>query len=118
MTNNEFMLWVVKGFILDCKGEDVHWATAAAFTAREKADRCQRELDKSRLLESGLGCSGGASRGSPPTYSFANKVGKPSTKLGIAKRSASSNLTKFRSGLEQEKRPISQANVVELQDVL
>ena len=52
VTNNEFRVWVVKGFILECKGEMVDWATAAASTANEKADRCQRELEKSRLSDS------------------------------------------------------------------
>lgn len=124
VTNNEFMLWVVKGFVLEYKGEDVDWATAAASTAREKADRCLRELEKSRLLESGLGRGGnsqgssGASPGSPPVYSFSTKLGKPSTKLGIAKRSGSSNLTKFSSGLEQEKRPVCPADLAAVEDVL
>jgi hypothetical protein len=124
VTNNEFMLWVVKGFILECKDEDVDWATAAASTAREKADRCQRELDKCRFIESGLGYGGnsqgsaGASGGSPPVYSFLSKGGKSSTKLGIGKRSESSNLTKFTSGVSEERHPVSQADLAAVQDVL
>jgi len=96
VTNNEFMLWVVKGFILECKGEDVDWATVAASTAKEKADRCQRELDKMKSPESpnssavdsqgGLGLPGDIEA----FYSFAKSGMKPSMKLANGTRAVSS----------------------------
>jgi len=53
VTNNEFMMWIVKGFILDCKGEAMEWATTATSTAKEKVEYCQQELDKCRFVRLG-----------------------------------------------------------------
>jgi len=127
VTNNEFMMWVVKGFILECKGEAVDWTTAAASTAKEKAERCQRELAKCRVFDSGncegLGSKAGAagSSGSPPVYSFSTQSRKPITKevakVGNRKRGAPSNLSKLTS-LSQERRFISEANLAAVEDVL
>jgi hypothetical protein len=38
VTNNEFMEWQIKGYILELSGEQVNWAEAAAATARWKMD--------------------------------------------------------------------------------
>lgn len=39
VTNNEFMSWVVKGYIAKAKGWPINWAKATAYIAREKAWR-------------------------------------------------------------------------------
>ena len=122
VTNNEFMLWVVKGFILECKGEVVDWATAAASTAREKADRCQRELEKSRISDSAMSsaCNSlsavGVSGASQPLYSFAPKSGKPN-----GKRSTSSKSAILSSSLGRDQYlglPASQLDLAAVEDVL
>lgn len=132
VTNNEFMMWVVRGFILECKGDAVDWATAAASTAREKADRCQRELDKCKLPDAensqGLGSEGAAagSCGSPPVYSFANQSGKqvtkpvtkPVVKVGSGRKGAPTNPSKMSSTLSQDRCTISRADLAAVQDVL
>ena len=127
VTNNEFMLWVVKGFILECKGEVVDWASAAASTAREKADRLQRELEKSRLSDSAnssachsLGGAGvlGASQ---PLYSFAPKSGKSISKQVSGKRSTSSKSAILSSSLGREQYaglPASQSDLAAVEVVL
>jgi len=54
-----------------------------------------------------------------PTCLFVcHKERKPSTKLGIVKRLALSNLTKFSSSLEQEKRLVCPADFAAVEDVL
>lgn len=35
--NNEFMSWVVKGYIVEVKGHDINWAKAITCTGRKKA---------------------------------------------------------------------------------
>jgi hypothetical protein len=124
VTNNEFMLWVVKGFILECKGEMVDWATAAASTAKEKADRCQRELEKSSAgNSSGCNSLGGAgvSGASQPIYLFAHKAGKPSSKQVNGKKTSSSKSAIFSSSIEREQylpQPASQPDIAAVEDVL
>ncbi len=39
ITNNEFMMWLVKGYITKLKGHFVNWALVVASTPREKAHR-------------------------------------------------------------------------------
>jgi hypothetical protein len=41
ITNNEFMLWLVKGYIAQLKGNFMKWAMATLTTAKEKAHRQQ-----------------------------------------------------------------------------
>lgn len=43
VTNNEFMSWVVKGYIVGVKGHNSNWAKVDACITREKA---QKELTK------------------------------------------------------------------------
>lgn len=121
------MLWVVKGFILECKGEDVDWATAAASTAKEKADRCHRELEKSRMSDSANSSGGnslggaGVSGASQPIYSFAQRSGKPSSKVVNGKRATSSKSAIFSSSLSKEHylpQPASQSDLAAVEDVL
>ncbi len=38
-TNNDFMLWLVRGYIAQVKGVEINWAKVVASTAREKAQR-------------------------------------------------------------------------------
>ena len=127
VTNNEFMLWVVKGFILECKGEVVDWASAAASTAREKADRCQRELEKSRLSDSANSSAchfvggAGVSGASQPLYSFAPKSGKPINRQASGKRSGSSKSAILSSSLGREHflgLHVSQSDLAAVEDVL
>jgi hypothetical protein len=35
--NNDFMLWLVKGYIVEVKGHDVNWAKATTSMTKEKA---------------------------------------------------------------------------------
>ena len=51
VTNNEFMAWLVKGYIAQLMGYDVDWASAAASTAQVLASRIEGELLKRELLE-------------------------------------------------------------------
>ena len=44
VTNNELMVWIVKGYIADQMGLDVNWAIAAASTALILASRIEGEL--------------------------------------------------------------------------
>jgi hypothetical protein len=37
--NNDFMLWLVKGYIVEMKGHDVNSAKATTSTTKEKAQR-------------------------------------------------------------------------------
>jgi hypothetical protein len=37
VTNNDFMSWVVKGYIEGMKGHNINWAKVIAYTTREKA---------------------------------------------------------------------------------
>jgi hypothetical protein len=55
VTNNEFMEWQIKGYILELSGEQVNWAEAAAATARWKLDRVHRVLLKMDADGSGKG---------------------------------------------------------------
>ena len=125
VTNNEFMLWIVKGFILECKGEAIDWATAATSTAREKADRCQRELDKMRLPDSPNSSGGnlqgaaGVSGGNLASYSFGKKCVKLSTKLANGRRAVSSiEEAIFSSNLSEERRPVSEVDLAAVEDLL
>jgi hypothetical protein len=49
VTNNEFMTWVVKGYIAEVMGFEVDWATAAASTALVLASRVEGELMRQDL---------------------------------------------------------------------
>jgi hypothetical protein len=46
ITNNEFMSWVVKGYIAQAKGYNVNWARAATLIAKEKARKLVAEKMK------------------------------------------------------------------------
>ncbi len=46
ITNNKFMSWVVKGYIVEVKGWDVNWVRATMSTTKEKAHRVQIEKMK------------------------------------------------------------------------
>ncbi len=48
VTNNEFYLWFVKGYIVEQKGEDVNWAKTTISIAREKA-----QLEEVKVMKSG-----------------------------------------------------------------
>jgi hypothetical protein len=37
ITNNEFMSWMVKGYIAQCKSIDINWVKAAPLIPKEKA---------------------------------------------------------------------------------
>jgi hypothetical protein len=37
ITNNELMVWFVKGWIVEWNGHPINWATTVAATAKEKA---------------------------------------------------------------------------------
>ena len=50
VTNNEFMAWVVKGYIEEQMGLDVDWASAVASTALILASRIEGELLRRDLL--------------------------------------------------------------------
>lgn len=50
VTNNEFMAWVVKGYIAEIMGFEVDWASAAASTALVLASRVEGELMRRELL--------------------------------------------------------------------
>ena len=50
VTNNEFVGWLVKGYIANLKKRKVNWALAASTTASKKADRANMVL--LRLLNS------------------------------------------------------------------
>ena len=62
VTNNEFMEWQVKGYIVVLCGQHVNWAEAAAATARSKLDCAQHQL--LRLDAEGGGTSSGFRFGS------------------------------------------------------
>ena len=49
MTNNEFMAWVVKGYIAELMGCSIDWAGAAASTTHLQAGRVERDLLKQEL---------------------------------------------------------------------
>jgi hypothetical protein len=49
VTNNEFMAWVVKGYIAEQMGLSVNWASAAASTSFTLASRLEGELLKRDL---------------------------------------------------------------------
>jgi hypothetical protein len=49
VTNNEFMVWVVKGYIAKSLDLEVDWATAAASTTQILASRLEGELPKWEL---------------------------------------------------------------------
>jgi hypothetical protein len=52
VSNNEFQLWFVKGFIVDRRGEKLNWCAAAARTSRERNRRLL--LAKARSGEIGM----------------------------------------------------------------
>ncbi|CAK9228375.1 unnamed protein product [Sphagnum troendelagicum] len=51
ITNNEFMMWLVKGYITELKGHLENWAIAIASTTREKAHRQEVKGLKSRSID-------------------------------------------------------------------
>jgi len=51
ITNNEFMMWLVKGYITELKGHLENWAIAIASTTREKARRQEVKGLKSRSID-------------------------------------------------------------------
>ncbi len=48
MTNNELIMWFVKGYVAQEKGIDINWAKVITFTAKEKLRR--EEIVKWKLL--------------------------------------------------------------------
>ncbi len=46
VTNNKFMIWFMKGYIVQKKGEKVNWARATASTTQEKARKEEAILMK------------------------------------------------------------------------
>ncbi len=46
ITNNKFMSWLIKGYIVETKGRDVNWARATMSTTKEKVHRVQVEKMK------------------------------------------------------------------------
>jgi hypothetical protein len=47
VTNDEFMSWVVKGYIAEVKGFDITWVKVATSTTKEKAHRVVVEKTRS-----------------------------------------------------------------------
>ncbi len=51
MTNNKFMIWFLKGYITQKKGEKVNWARVATSTTQEKAHREEAKLIKNGSID-------------------------------------------------------------------
>jgi hypothetical protein len=51
VTNNEFMTWLVKGYIAEHMGYQVDWASAAASTSFVLASRLEGKLLRRDLFE-------------------------------------------------------------------
>jgi len=62
ITNNEIMVWLVRGWIVECNGHKINWAIAIAFTTKEKSwwstmNNSRKALKMERLeLSEGLEC--------------------------------------------------------------
>ncbi len=51
VTNNEFMIWFVKGYIAKEKGEKINWVKATPSTTREKAHKEEAKQMKSESID-------------------------------------------------------------------
>jgi hypothetical protein len=51
ITNNEFMMWLVKGYITELKGHLMNWAIVVASTTREKVHRQEVKGLKNRSID-------------------------------------------------------------------
>ncbi len=51
ITNNDFVSWVVKGYIVEEKGHDVNWAIANVYMAKGKAWKVKAMAFKFEVIE-------------------------------------------------------------------
>lgn len=123
VTNNEWSGWVVKGYICESKNKKVDWATAAASTAKEKADRCERELTRARMSDSANSTGANSSGGLPKRSGGVSGCSKPgftssSKPVGFGKVVSSKSGILSTVTEDHCRRGVTESDIAEVEDVL